>query len=217
MANEAVKNIFEDFEDLFSDLGNPANNAEAEQGVTAKPVAATANKSSVTIENTNNSNLITGAQAKISMIKREMNDLFVERDAVIDCLMYALVSGQSLLMLGNPGTAKSAITYELCNRIENGNYFQWMLNKTSDPSEILGPFSIKEMENDKFMRITTGKLPEAHIAFIDECFKANAPVLNILLPIMNEKIFYNDGKPNPIPLMTMIGASNEGPEDKSIF
>ena len=43
-----------------------------------------------------------------------------------------------------------------------------MLNKTSDPSEILGPFSVKEMENDKFMRITTGKLPEAHIAFMDE-------------------------------------------------
>ncbi len=91
-----------------------------------------------------------------------------------------------------------------------------MLNKTSDPSELLGPYSIKEMENDKFMRITTGKLPEAHIAFIDECFKANAPVLNILLPIMNEKIFYNDGKPNDIPLMTMIGASNEGPEDESL-
>lgn len=46
-----------------------------------------------------------------------------------------------------------------------------------------------------------------------DCFKANAPVLNILLPIMNEKIFYNDGKPNPIPLMTMIGASNERPEE----
>jgi MoxR-like ATPase len=72
------------------------------------------------------------------------------------------------------------------------------------------------MENDKFVRITTGKLPEAHIAFIDECFKANAPVLNIMLPIMNEKIFYNDGKPNDIPLMTMIGASNEGPQDESL-
>ena len=217
MANEAVKDIFDDFEGLFSDLGNPATNAEAEQekGVTAEPVA-TANKSSITIQNTNNSNLVTSAQAKLSMIKREMNEQFMERDAVIDCMMYALVSGQSMLMLGDPGTAKSAITYELCSRIENGKYFQWMLNKTSDPSEILGPYSIKEMENDKFMRITTGKLPEAHIAFIDECFKANAPVLNILLPIMNEKIFYNDGKPNNIPLMTMIGASNEGPEDESL-
>lgn len=216
MANETVKNIFGDFEDLFSDLGNPANNAEAEQEkkTIATPVA-TVNNNSVTTQG-NNPNLIQDAQKKLTLIKRELNDLFMERDAVIDCMMYALVSGQSLLMLGNPGTAKSKITYELCSRIENGQYFQWMLNKTSDPSELLGPFSIKEMENDKFMRITTGKLPEAHIAFIDECFKANAPVLNILLPIMNEKIFYNDGKPNDIPLMTMIGASNEGPEDESL-
>lgn len=216
MANEAT-NIFDGFDDLFSDLGNPANNAEAEQekGVTAQPVTTAENN--ITIQNTNNSNLVTGAQAKIAMIKKEMNEQFMERDAVIDCLMYALVSGQSLLMLGNPGTGKSAITYEVCSRIENGNYFQWMLNKTSDPSELLGPHSMKGMENDEYTRITTGKLPEAHIAFIDECYKANAPVLNILLPIMNEKIFYNNGKPNAIPLMTMIGASNEGPEDESLM
>lgn len=213
---QATTSFFDEFNELFSELDNPAVNAEAEQekGVTAKPVATV--DSSITIQNGNNTNLVPGAQAKISMIKKELNDLFVERDAVIDCMMYALVSGQSMLMLGLPGTAKSALTYELCSRIENGQYFQWMLNKTSDPSEILGPFSIKEMENDKFMRVTTGKLPEAHIAFIDECFKANAPVLNILLPIMNEKIFYNDGRPNDIPLLTMFGASNEGPEDESL-
>lgn len=107
MANEAVKDIFDDFEGLFNDLGNPATNAEAEQekGVTAEPVA-TANKSSITIQNTNNSNLVTSAQAKLSMIKREMNEQFMERDAVIDCMMYALVSGQSMLMLGDPGTAR---------------------------------------------------------------------------------------------------------------
>lgn len=216
MANEAVKNIFEDFDSLFSDLGNPANaEAEQEKNVTATPVA-TVEENSVTIENVGSASLVASGQSKLNMIKQELNDQFVERDAVINCMLYALVSGQSLLMLGNPGTAKSAITYELCSRVENGKYFQWMLNKTSDPSELLGPYSIKEMENDKFMRVTTGKLPEAHIAFIDECFKANAPVLNILLPIMNEKIFYNDGKPNDIPLMTMIGASNEGPEDESL-
>ena len=105
---EAVKDIFEGFDDLFSDLGNPASNAEAEQekGVTAEPVA-TANKgSNIEIQNTNNTGLVTNAQAKIAMIKREMNEQFMERDAVIDCMMYALVSGQSMLMLGNPGTAR---------------------------------------------------------------------------------------------------------------
>lgn len=214
MANEALNNIFSDFDSLFSDLGNPVNNTEAEQeiDITAQPVAP-ANEGSIKIIDTSNSNLVASAQSKLNMIKQEMNNLIVERDTVIDCMMYALVSGQSLLLLGEPGTGKSLVSYELCNRIENGNYFQWMLNKTSDPSELLGPFSIKEMENDKFLRVTTGKLPEAHIVFVDEVFKANAPVLNILLPIMNEKIFYNNGKPNNIPLMTMIGASNERPEE----
>lgn len=102
--SEAANNIFEGFEELFNDLGNPATSAEAEQGVTAQPVAVA--NSSVEIENTNNSNLVPGAQAKLTMIKRELNDLFMERDNVIDCMLYALVSGQSLLMLGNPGTAR---------------------------------------------------------------------------------------------------------------
>lgn len=163
---EAVKDIFEGFEDLFSDLGNSTNNEiKQEKGVTAKPVPS---KENITIENTGNAALVSSAQAKLNMIKKEMNDLIVERDVVIDCMLYALVSGQSLLLLGLPGTGKSYISYELCSRIENANYFQWMLNKTSDPSEILGPQSIKAMENDKYLRITTGKLPEAHIAFIDE-------------------------------------------------
>ena len=104
MANETVKNIFSDFNDLFSDLGSPVNNTEERQ-VTTGPVDNASN-GNITIKNTNNSSLIQDAQAKIGMIKREMNDLFVERDAVIDCMIYALISGQSLLMLGDPGTAR---------------------------------------------------------------------------------------------------------------
>ncbi len=106
MSSEAVKDIFDDFEGLFGDLGNPTSNTEVEQekGVTAIPV--TTNQNGITIQNTNNANLVTGAQAKLNMIKKEMNEQFMERNAVIDCMMYALVSGQSMLMLGDPGTAR---------------------------------------------------------------------------------------------------------------
>lgn len=221
MAN-ANASIFDGLDDLFSDLNGSTNTESTtdtsisqEEGVTVLPVEGVAK---VNFQQTGAADVtaITTAQAKLKMIEAEMNMLFVERDDLIKDMLLAVVTGQSLLMLGKPGTAKSLITYELCSRIENGQYFQWMLNKTSDPSELLGPYSIKAMEQDKFLRVTTGKLPEAHIAFIDECYKANAPVLNILLPLMNEKIFYNDGKPNNIPLITMIGASNEPPEDESL-
>lgn len=209
-----MEDLFADFDSQFNKTANP----QSEAGVTAKPQAQ--KSTAPVITSVNNSGvdpaLLQSAQAHMQQIGVELNNLFVERDDLVKIMLLAVATGTNLLMLGNPGTAKSDITHELCSRIENANYFSWLLNKTSDPSEILGSFSIKQMENDRFLRITTGKLPEAHIAFMDEVYKSNAPTLNALLTIMNEHIFYNDGKPNPIPLITMFGASNEPPEDETL-
>lgn len=216
---------FSGFDQLFADFGLPAQGQPTAKEVTPKATATPV----ATGSNGGNTNVITqpgmagidpavlqSAQAKMQRIGAEMNNLFVEREELIKLMQLAVCTGTNLLMLGPPGTAKSAVTQELCSRIEQANYFQWMLNKTSDPSEILGSFSIKEMENDRFVRVTKGKLPEAHIAFMDEVFKSNAPTLNTLLTIMNERIFYNDGLANPVPLIAMFGASNEGPEDETL-
>lgn len=154
---------------------------------------------------------------KLDKISGELKSKYVERNFVIDNCIKALITGQSVLLVGPPGTAKSAITDDLCKRIENGNYFSWLLNRTSDPSEILGPFSLKAMENDKFLRVTKNKLPEAEIVFLDEIFKCNEPTLNILLPLINEKIFYNDGISNDVPLVTLFAASNEFPDEDSLM
>lgn len=211
---------FSDLDSMFEGLDDPTPVQKKETKKAEKTAPANQPKETIkqngTATGANAISLLQSGQAKMSQIGIEMNNLFVERDQLIKLMQLALVTGTNLLMLGPPGTAKSQITYELCSRIEDANYFQWMLNKTSDPSEILGSFSVKEMENDKFMRVTKGKLPEAHIAFMDEVFKSNAPTLNALLTIMNEHIFYNDGQAVPVPLITMIGASNEPPEDDSL-
>lgn len=160
---------------------------------------------------------IKNALDKLDKISGELKGKYLERDFVIDNCIKALVTGQSVLLIGPPGTAKSAITDDLCKRIEKGNYFSWLLNRTSDPSEILGPFSLKAMEEDKFLRVTKNKLPEAEIVFLDEIFKCNEPTLNILLPLINEKIFYNDGISNDVPLVTLFAASNEFPDEDSLM
>jgi MoxR-like ATPase len=173
----------------------------------------------MTIDNKNTiyKEKISGALDKLDKISSELKNKYVERNFVIDNCIKALITGQSVLLIGPPGTAKSAITDDLCKRIENGNYFSWLLNRTSDPSEILGPFSLKAMENDKFLRVTKSKLPEAEIVFLDEIFKCNEPTLNILLPLINEKIFYNDGVSNSVPLVTLFAASNEFPDEDSLM
>ncbi len=59
--------------------------------------------------------------------------------------------------------------------------------------------------------ITTGKIPEAHIAFVDEIFKCNDGVLNSLLTALNERKYTNEGKTYPIPTISFFAASNEIP------
>ena len=105
---------------------------------------------------------------KFIFMERDLNERFLERENEIRSMILALLSSKNVLLIGKPGTGKSALVEAFSRYIDGANYFQWLLNKTSDPSELLGPISVKAMENDRFVRFSKGKLPEAHIAFIDE-------------------------------------------------
>src|SRR5262249_41412192 len=76
---------------------------------------------------------------------------------------------------------------------------------------------LKGLEQDDYRRVTTHKLPEAHIAFLDEIFKANSSILNALLTVINERIFHNGRERVPVPLLTLFGASNELPDEDELL
>jgi MoxR-like ATPase len=76
--------------------------------------------------------------------------------------------------------------------------------------------SLQGLERDRYFRVTDGKLPEAHIAFLDEIFKANSAILNALLSLINERVYYNDVTPTPVPLNTLFGASNRTPDSRDL-
>ena len=142
--------------------------------------------------------------------------MFLERGDLIDGALVALLSHSHVLLIGPPGTAKSMLAEELCSRIEGANYFQWLLTRFSTPEEIFGAVSLRGLENDDYRRVTAYKLPEAHIAFLDEIFKANSSILNALLTVVNERIFHNGRERISVPLVTMFGASNELPDEEEL-
>jgi len=146
-------------------------------------------------------------------VETELNQTYFERREEIRGLLVALLAKQHVLLLGAPGTSKSAMTEDLCKRI-GGRYFKKLVARTTTPEELFGPVSLKALENDSYRRVTTGKLPEADIAFIDEIWKANSAVLNGMLGILNEREFENDGQVTKCPLQFCVGASNELPEDR---
>ena len=154
-------------------------------------------------------------QQKLSAIRQALRGSVLERESLIDGMMTALIAKEMLFVLGPPGTGKSKICEALCGAITGGEYFQYLLGKTSTPEELYGPFSLKGLQNDQYLRITKGKLPEAHVAFLDEIWKSNGAVLNTLLPIINERVMFNDGR-KQIPLQMMVAASNEIPTSEEL-
>jgi MoxR-like ATPase len=158
-----------------------------------------------------------GPQNKLRKIREELQQMFLERTELIDGALAALLAAQHVLIIGPPGTAKSMLADELCRRISGATYFQWLLTKFTTPEELFGAVSLKALEADDYRRVTANKLPEAHIAFLDEVFKASSSILNAILTIINERLFHNGRQVGTVPLLTLCGASNELPEDDELL
>lgn len=150
---------------------------------------------------------------RILSVREELNGITVERTEETHGLITAVLTNLNILFLGPPGVAKSLLASRFIKHIQGGKYFHRLLTAYSTPEELFGPFSMRELKNDRYVRVTQGMLPEAHIAVIDEVFKANAGILNSLLELLNEREFSNGAERVRVPLLTVIGASNEIPEN----
>ena len=152
---------------------------------------------------------------QINQLRADLMAQFPERKDVIEGSLAAILAGEHVLLIGPPGTAKSALIRAIAQAF-GASYFERLLTKFSTPEELFGPVSLKALEQDRFTRVTSGKLPEAEFAFVDEIFKSNSAVLNSLLAIVNERVFHNDGAPVSCPLVSLFGASNELPDGREL-
>ncbi|CAJ1442320.1 unnamed protein product [Effrenium voratum] len=141
----------------------------------------------------------------------------VERSAEVRLLLLAAFCGEHVLLLGPPGTAKSLLARRISRFLgPTATFFERLLTRFSVPEELFGPLSLKGLEEDEYVRKTAGYLPEASLAFVDEIFKANSAILNTLLSVVNERTFDNGPTKVPVPLRSLVAASNEAPESEEL-
>lgn len=175
---------------------------------------------------------------------REAQGRFEKRHHALEMLVACALARVNLVFLGPPGTAKSLMVRTFSQTLgvrpesrpikeENAaarqasrrqsslahkrRMFEYLLTRYTTPEEIFGGADINLLlAAGVHGRRTEGMLPQAETAFLDEIFKANSAILNTLLSITNERLFYNLGQAFRVNLAFVVGASNETPSEDEL-
>jgi MoxR-like ATPase len=139
----------------------------------------------------------------------------IERSEAARALLLAVLSGEHLLLIGPPGTAKSELARRM-HSVLGGHYFERLLTRFTVPEELFGPLSLAALDAGRYERDINGYLPTATVAFLDEVFKANSAILNALLTLLNERLFDQGSQRIAVPLLSLVAASNEVPQDDGL-
>jgi len=153
--------------------------------------------------------------AKLGRVAETLDAQFLGKSEVIRLLLIAVVAREHAVLIGPPGTAKSALIRTLAELIQ-ARYFEYLLTRFTEPNEIFGPVDIAAFRDGHYRRKTEGMLPESEVVFLDEVFKANSAILNALLSLLNERRYTSGGQIIECPLISAFGASNEVPTDESL-
>src|SRR4029079_12857185 len=144
---------------------------------------------------------------KFAQARKELSSALIERDEEIDLVLTALIANEHVLLVGPTGCGKSLLLDSVLSWT-GGTKFSILLTKFTTVEEVMGPVSLAALKADKYLRVTTGKLPEADYAFIDEVYKASSAILNVMLKILNERAYdAGDGVLRKVPLKLCLGAS----------
>lgn len=155
--------------------------------------------------------------AALQTMEAELNGFVFERRAVNRGILTALLAHEPeapvpLVMIGKSGASKTMLAKAVCAAI-SADYFAWPMNPATLPDEIFGPIRSRLLlEEDRVERNPNGKLPARHVVLLDEFFYGGEAVLNQLLPVLAEGVWYNGEGAHALPLQLFLAGTNRIPD-----
>lgn len=155
------------------------------------------------------------AAAQIRQAVRVATEGLVGREQLAELIVLAAVAQEHILVIGPPGTAKSAVVRRVAQSM-GGRYFEYLLGRFTEPSELFGAVDLKKLREGTVETDVSGMLPEADIVFLDEVFLGSTAILNTLLGVLNERRFRRGHTQIQCPLRVCVGAANGLPDDEAL-
>lgn len=155
------------------------------------------------------------AAAQIRQAVRVATEGLVGREQLAELIVLAAVAQEHILVVGPPGTAKSAVVRRVAQCM-GGRYFEYLLGRFTEPSELFGTVDLKKLREGTVETDVSGMLPEADIVFLDEVFLGSTAILNTLLGVLNERRFRRGHTQIQCPLRVCVGAANGLPDDEAL-
>jgi MoxR-like ATPase len=153
---------------------------------------------------------------RLQLVSQKLETSFLGKSETVRLMLVASVAGEHMLLIGPPGTAKSAVI-RMFAKLVDARYFEYLLTRFTEPNEIFGPIDITAFRQGQYQRRMDGMLPASDIVFLDEVFKANSAILNSLLSVLNERLYTVGSSVVKVPLVSCFGASNEVPNDDDLM
>lgn len=158
---------------------------------------------------------LVSAAARLRNVVKTATVGLVGREQLAELILLSAVAREHLLVIGPPGTAKSAVVRRVAG-LMGGRYFEYLLGRFTEPAELFGPVDLRRLREGRVETDVTGMLPEADVAFLDEVFLGSTAILNTLLGVLNERRFRRGHTDVACPLRVCVGAANSLPEDESL-
>jgi len=161
---------------------------------------------------------------ELQRVHRELDRRFAGLEEATLAVILSAASGEPLLLIGPPGTAKSMLIKTFCDLVgvdregSASRYFEYLLTPFTEPGELFGFYDPSKLTRDGTLeRIhADAMMQNAHVVFLDEVFKGSSAILNALLAFMNERAFYDRGRRHAVPLQCLFAATNERPDSDEL-
>ncbi|MBL8714474.1 MAG: AAA family ATPase, partial [Myxococcales bacterium] len=136
---------------------------------------------------------LASASENFAAFFRELQDVFVEREALLGQLALGLLAKEHVLLTGPPGTAKSQVSAAVLGRILDErtglpSLYARQFTESTVQTDLVGPINFKTlMETGRTEHFTDQGMLGAVHAFLDEVFDGRDMLLRSALNVLQER------------------------------